>query len=144
MREIQTEIEIDAPPARVWDILTDFATYHAWNPYTTSITGELHAGAQLTARFEPPGGRAMTIKPRLLRCDAPSELRWRGTLLVSQIFNGEHIFELHPLDGDRTRFVQREEFRGVLVRLMLRVAGKSTRAGFVAMNEALKARAEAP
>ena len=86
----------------------------------------------------------MTIKPRLLRCDAPSELRWRGTLLVSQIFNGEHIFELHPLDGDRTRFVQREEFRGVLVRLMLRVAGKSTRAGFVAMNEALKARAEAP
>ena len=27
MREIQTEIEIDAPPARVWDILTDFATY---------------------------------------------------------------------------------------------------------------------
>ena len=48
-------------------------------------------------------------------------------------------------EGDEggTRFVQREEFRGVLVTPLLAWVGKSTLAGFKQMNEALKERAEA-
>ena len=56
--------------------------------------------------------------------------------------DGEHIFELEAHQGG-TRFVQREEFRGVLVTPLLAWVGKSTLAGFKQMNEALKERAEA-
>ncbi|WP_083862001.1 SRPBCC family protein [Halogeometricum pallidum] len=44
MREIQTEIEIDAPPETVWEQLTDFASYEQWNPHISRVSGELREG----------------------------------------------------------------------------------------------------
>jgi uncharacterized membrane protein len=33
MKEIHTEIEINAPAEKVWRVLTDFAAYPEWNPF---------------------------------------------------------------------------------------------------------------
>lgn len=143
MAEIRTEIEIDAAPERVWEVLTDFEAYPEWNPHVTSIVGEARLDAQLTARMKAFGGRGVTMKPRVVRFDEAKEFRWIGRLLLPRVFDGEHIFELHPLDGGGTRFVQREEFRGVLVWPLLRMVRSESEKGFMAMNEALKARAEA-
>ena len=33
MRELGREIEIDAPPERVWAVLTDFPAYPEWHPF---------------------------------------------------------------------------------------------------------------
>jgi uncharacterized protein YndB with AHSA1/START domain len=38
-KEIVTEIEINAPPSRVWQILTDFEKYPTWNPFIKKISG---------------------------------------------------------------------------------------------------------
>ena len=38
-RRIDTETLIQAPPQRVWSVLTDFAAYSQWNPFIVSITG---------------------------------------------------------------------------------------------------------
>jgi hypothetical protein len=46
------------------------------------------------------------------------------------------------LGEDKTRFVQREEFRGLLVPLMARSLDSGTKEGFVLMNQALKDLAE--
>lgn len=143
MKELRTSIEIDAAPEEVWDILMDFESYPDWNPFLTSISGEPSVGADLSIRFEPPEGRAMTIKPTVLRSQATREFRWRGRLGLPRIFDGEHIFELSPTPGGGTQLVHREEFRGLLVSPLLAWIGNSTQAGFVAMNEALKARVEA-
>jgi hypothetical protein len=43
---------------------------------------------------------------------------------------------------NRVKLVQREEFRGVIVGLMLRLVGENTRRGFEAMNQVLKTEAE--
>ena len=40
MREIQTEIETDAPPEDAWRVLTDFASYPAWEPFVKKVLGE--------------------------------------------------------------------------------------------------------
>ena len=31
--KIRTEIEISAPPERVWEVLVDFPGYAGWNPF---------------------------------------------------------------------------------------------------------------
>jgi hypothetical protein len=69
------------------------------------------------------------------------ELRWLGRVLLPGIFDGEHVHELEPRGPDRTRYVQREKFRGILVPLLGRTL-EATRLGFEKMNAALEARAE--
>src|ERR1700683_3241151 len=47
-RWIEAAIEIDAPPSRVWTLLTDFPRMPAWNPFIKSISGNLTQGARLS------------------------------------------------------------------------------------------------
>jgi hypothetical protein len=140
--EIRTEVEIAAPVARVWHTLTDFADYQEWNPFITQITGELREGAHLTVRLSLPEGRDHEIQPRLLRCQENEELRWRGHLLFPGLFDGEHFFRLEQVEPNRTRFVQGENFTGLLVRFTGNTITRAAR-GFVYMNQALKRRVEA-
>ncbi len=140
--EIRTELEIAVPIAEVWGILTDFARYQEWNPFITEISGEAVVGQPLRVHLSLPEGRDHRLEPRLLNFDENSELRWRGHLLFPGLFDGEHFFRLYELNPSRTRFVQGENFSGVLVRFAGRTITRAAR-GFVYMNEALKRRAEA-
>ena len=142
MKELRSEIEIDAPAERVWQVLMDFDRFPEWNPFIRNISGEARAGARLTARLEPPGGLGMTFRPTVLRATPGREFRWLGHLGVGGLFDGEHIFTIEPLGPDRVRFVQREQFTGVLVPLLMASLNGPTARGFAAMNAALKARAE--
>ena len=142
MTEIEKVIDIEAPPDAVWRVLMDFDAYPEWNPFIPSISGRPEPGETLTVRLEPPGGRGITIKPKVLAVEPGSELRWKGKLLVSGVFDGEHILRIEPAGEGRSRFVHREEFGGVLVSLVKGTLGK-TAEGFEQMNAALKQRVEA-
>jgi hypothetical protein len=41
------------------------------------------------------------------------------------LFDGEHIFAVEPIDGGKTRFVQRELFSGLLVPLLRKMIYRS-------------------
>lgn len=142
MKELRREVEIAAPAERVWSVLVDFDAYPDWNPFIRSIHGTCEPGARLTVRIEPPGARGMTFKPTVLRVEPPRELAWLGRVVVPGVFDGEHRFTIEQLDGGRSRLVQSERFRGVLVPLFGRTL-TATEHGFDAMNEALKQRSEA-
>jgi hypothetical protein len=143
MKELHSQIEINASPDRVWDILTDFASYPQWNPFIRRISGELKVGKRLDVRLEPPGGRGITLRPTVLSAEPNRELRWLGHLLVSGLFDGEHSLAIQPLEENRVRFVQGDVFKGVLVPLLARSLDNNTLRGFEEMNGALKERAEA-
>jgi hypothetical protein len=142
VKEISTGIEISAPPERVWAILADTARWGEWNPFIPTVEGALAVGERLKVRIKPPGGPGMTFRPKLLKVDPARELRWLGSLLVPGVLDGEHAFELARLGAAATQFRQSERFSGMLVPLFAGALGKAE-AGFRAMNEALKARAEA-
>jgi uncharacterized protein YndB with AHSA1/START domain len=44
VRELASEVEVDAPAERVWHLLTDFAAYPGWNPFIRQASGELRGG----------------------------------------------------------------------------------------------------
>jgi hypothetical protein len=142
MREISIEIEINAPAARVWEILTDFARYPQWNPFIPDIEGRLVVGERLRVLIRPPGGKGMTFRPVVLVAQPPSELRWLGRLLLPGIFDGEHRFQIEELGGGRVRLRQSEQFRGILVPILWSRMGTPTRRGFESMNLAIKDLAE--
>jgi hypothetical protein len=142
MHEVRTEIDISATPARIWEVLTDFPGYAQWNPFVRSIAGQATKDQQLSITIQPAGSKPMKFKPRVLVAQADSELRWLGHLFVRGLFDGEHYFQLTPNAQGGTRFVHGEKFSGLLVGLARSSLEGGTRSGFVAMNEALKARAE--
>lgn len=142
MPTLDTTEFIAAPPEKVWGILTDFESYPDWNPFIIEASGRLARGERLELRMRPPGGKAMTFKPRVLEVESSRELRWLGRLLVPGLFDGEHWFRLEP-SGKGTLLTQGERFTGVLPPLMGKLLDR-TEKGFDELNRALKARAERP
>jgi hypothetical protein len=140
-REVETAIDIAAPPADVWEVLTDFAGYARWNPFIVDAGGQARPGRALFITIKPPGWRQMSLRPTVLVADPARALRWRGKLLVPGLFDGEHYFKLEAA-GEGCHFVHGEQFSGLLVGLMGERFFASVRSGFEAMNEALKARVE--
>ena len=141
-KELYSEIQINATPKRVWQVLTDFLTYPVWNPFVREIRGKPAAGEMLRVFLKPTGSRGMVFKPIVLVAEENREFRWLGKLLVAGLFDGEHYFRIEPIDQDRVNFVQGEKFNGILVNLFAKQLDKDTLRGFNEMNEALKKRAE--
>ena len=141
MKELYTEMDIDAPAEHVWSILVQFGRYPEWNPFIVDVLGTAEPGARLRVTLSPPGGRAITMKPRVTEVVAGQTLEWLGHLGVPGLFDGRHRFELHD-SPTGSRLIQREVFTGVLVPLFARSLDARTVKGFVAMNAALKRRAE--
>jgi hypothetical protein len=142
MRSISVTTEISAPLETVWADLSAVHEYAAWNPFITSFTGELAVGSRVEVRIAPPGGRPMTFRPTITEVTPGRRLEWLGRFLVPGLVDGRHSFVLEALDESRTRLTQAEEFSGVLVPVMGSMLER-TRAGFMAMNDALQLRAEA-
>jgi hypothetical protein len=142
MKVLHSDIEIQAADTRVWQILIDFSGFPKWNPFIREAKGNPIVGERLEVRIQPSGSRGMTFKPTVLKVEPNRELRWLGHLLVLGLFDGEHIFIIEPLESNRVRFIQREEFRGRLVPIILGRIGADTQRGFEEMNQAIKALAE--
>jgi len=140
--QLSSSIEIEAAADEVWSVLTDFDSYPEWNPTILSSKGEARVGARLTNQYRKEGGGSATLRPRVLVADPERELRWLGHLFVPGIFDGDHRFLIEEIGPGRVRLTQAEKLSGVLV-LFMRGVGESTRAGFEAMNTALKERTEA-
>ena len=137
---IQTEIVIDCTPEQVWQVLTTTAEYPAWNPMIARLTGELREG-NVIAFTEGTGSDSMTFHPRILRVRTAQELRWKGSVLLPGIFDGEHRFLLEK-QGSRTRLMQSEQFTGLLVGRLTRGILSQTTDQMIVMNSALKQRCE--
>jgi hypothetical protein len=140
MKTMSAAIQIDAPPAAVWAVLTDLGRYQEWNPLFRQASGQVVAGNRITLRsVHPANGRLMTVKPKITVADPGVELRWTSSL--PGIMSGEHSFTLSPAEGG-TRLVQSETFRGLLVAFSGKTIARAEDS-FRGLNEALKKRAEA-
>jgi hypothetical protein len=141
--ELKTSIDIDATPEQVWAVLSDLGAYEQWNPFIRSASGELVVGGRLDVTMQPPGGSKMRFRPTVKAAQPGRELRWLGRFGLPRVFDGEHSFQIEPRAGGGVRLRHEERFRGVLVPLLARSLRTRTRAGFEAMNEALRERAAA-
>ena len=139
--ELHTEIDIDAAPEKVWQVLVDLDRYPEWNPFITSSVGTPEVGETLVNRMDPPDGKALTFKPEVTVVDDGKTFEWLGRLGLPGVFDGRHRFEIEA-SATGTRLTQRESFDGVLVRFFRKSLDTNTKSGFEALNVALKARAE--
>ena len=142
MYVLEESIDIDASPADVWAVLSDLPAWRDWQGFIKHESGEATVGASLDVTLEPPGGRKVRFTPVVTVATPDRELTWH-TRMMAGLFDARHSFLIQTDDSGRTRFVQREEFRGGFTWL-LRAMGELTKgaAGFRYFNTGLKARVE--
>jgi hypothetical protein len=140
-RRLHTETNIQASPEMVWGHLTNGQDL-GWNPFMTALSGDLRPGEVIDVELKIDGMAPMQISPRLLVANPARELRWKGKMGLPGLFDGEHIFKLEQQPDGSTRLIHGEKFTGILVPLLFPWLKQPTRNGFLAMNAALKTRAE--
>lgn len=143
MKELRTEIIIQATAEHVHDILTDVNRYAEWNPFIVSAHGTVEPGQPLNIVIRPPRGKTLPYRVTVIRCIRPREFVWLGHLKVPGVLDGTHIFEIETEGPGRVRLIHREEFRGVLAPFVWGFfLNTRMREGFALLNAQLKKRAE--
>lgn len=138
-KELTTTILINASPEKVWAILINFKDYRTWNPFIKSITHtqKLAVGNKIKVVLD-----GMTFIPKIRAYDTNQEFRWLGHLFFPGLFDGDHCFQVIDNGDGTTYFIQSEVFKGLLVPLFNKKLDTDIKAGFEAMNEALKVEVE--
>ena len=60
MKELKTEIILNASTEQVWNALTDLDQYASWNPFIVSSKGEIKVGSKLTNTLLSKGKPTVT------------------------------------------------------------------------------------
>lgn len=142
MKTISTKINIAASKERIWEVLTDFSRYPEWNPFIRKVEGKAEMGAALKISIQQNKSKTLVFKPKITLFDPPNCLEWIGRLPL-KVFQGKHCFYLKEIGGNQVELHHFEEFRGLMHQVIVKRIKKSTQAGFEAMNQAIKKRAEA-
>ncbi len=135
--QLRTEIELAAPPKRVWAALVKFNQYPTWNPFLTEVIGRAEIGSKLEVRYSFTDGSETRLRVKVLRARKSEELRWVSHLWIRGLFDLEHFFLLSASESGGTRLVQGADASG---RMVNRMGSRLTHLvrGFVGMNEALQ------
>ena len=142
MREIRTEIEIGAPPAKVWSLLMDFGHWKEWNPIVKQASGKASLGSELNITMRGGEGQdGPNYLPVVTHLDEPKFFRWRGKMMAEFVMTNDKVFELEET-ASGTRLVHKEMFSGMFVPLMWGKFESGVPPMLNSMNEALKALAE--
>ena len=116
MRHYESTAEIDTAPDAIWAILTDAASYPAWDSGVLGVDGTIAPGEKITVRSEANPKRAFPV--RVTELDAPRRMAWSGGMPLG-LFRGVRTFTLEP-QGTSTRFTMREEYSGPLLPVIWR------------------------
>jgi hypothetical protein len=141
-KSIRTEVIINASKEKVWRVLTDFKRYPQWNPFITSIEGELVKGKTLTNTMVN-GSKKFRFKPKVVSVIRFRYFDWLGSLFVKGLFDGHHYFEIEELAPRQVKLSHGEHFSGLLSASILKKIAEDTRNNFIRMNSAIKQQAEA-
>src|SRR5687768_4045027 len=107
MLEFSTTTEINAPPEKVWRILTDASKYTEWDPGMLKLEGSIAPDQKLTIHTKAAPKQAFT--PTVSEFEPNRRMVWSSGMPLS-LFKGARTFTLEPIGTDRTRFSMREQF----------------------------------
>jgi hypothetical protein len=140
MRTFSISTDIDAPPARAWEVMSDVVRWHEWTPSITSIKrlddGPFGVGSRAIVRqprFPPAVWKVSAIQPG-------RNFTWVNTAPGIRVV-GHHAVEPR---GAGSRATLSLEFQGLLGGVLARLT-KGITERYIAMEaKGLKARSENP
>jgi uncharacterized protein YndB with AHSA1/START domain len=114
MSEVETSIDIDAPPEKVWETAMDPEHFRDWVTIHRGLHG--HSGGRIQRGYEMEQtlhlrGVNFKVHWELVACDTDRHAEWHGRGPARS--HAETEYRLTPIDGG-TRFDYRNEFKAPL------------------------------
>ena len=138
----QSTFEINTTAERVWEVLSNLDQYADWNPQIPFARGPAEVGSEMSLRLQLPGRPAMNLSATIEEAQPGSLLAWRGHVLAPWFFEGFRKFEISPVGDNWVRVTHVEDVHGLFAPLFDLFMGAPCRTGQLALNEALRIRAE--
>ncbi len=142
MKEIRTEIELHSCVSAAWKVITDFSTFHTWNPVIIQIIGEARLGEKLKISVRTSKGKTRIYRPTITKLEEDHELRWKGKSFIPGFLSGERIFIFQEISRDYTRLLHSELFSGFGTIIAGRRLIEDVESNLQQMNSAFKKRVE--
>jgi uncharacterized protein YndB with AHSA1/START domain len=103
------QIQIAAPPAKVWGLLVDAPTWPKWQQKIESVeaAGPLKNGMSFSWRTV-----GTNIRSRVQLFEPERRLSWTGTAMTAKAI---HVWELKPEPGNHTLVTMKESMDGLLM-----------------------------
>jgi len=142
-QEITTEIEIAAPPSKVWSIITDINKWQDWSPIIKASQGTSSVGSTLdiTMIGKEEGKDGPQYSPVMTELKEPNHFRWRAHMIAGFIFTNDKVLSLEQTKTG-TRLIHKEIFSGLLAPIFCGQMEKGVPPMLNSMNQALKELAE--
>ena len=129
------QIQVDATPDVVFEVLSDLLGWPSWNSDVRSIS--VSGPVQPETRFRWKAGGA-TMSSTLEVVDPSSEIGWTGKAMG---INAVHVFQLEGRNGG-TLVKSQESFRGLIPSVLKSYSRKVLQRGIDGILSALKVEAE--
>ncbi|MGB8652600.1 MAG: SRPBCC domain-containing protein [Mycobacteriales bacterium] len=141
---VSETVEIDAPQELVWQVLTDYARYPEWNPYTVKVETTLEVGARVVLHLPDPAkpGETFQTVEWMSVVDAPHHLQYHTATEMPGIHAVRDQW-VEDLGAGRSSYRTTDVFTGEIAAMVFELQGAWVKQGFDATAHALKARAEA-
>jgi len=140
---IDHDLDVDAAPEVVWEVVTDLARYPDWNPFVVACASTLVVGDPISMRVRIFSRFAQPQREKILEHEHGRRLCYGLAPSRLGVLVSRRSHEVSAAPGRHTRYESRFELGGWLAPLVSLLLGKRLRAGFEAMSAAIAARAEA-
>lgn len=143
MREIHSEIVINAPATKIWNVLMDFENWEKWNPTVKNASGKASLGEKLNINMKckDDDSDGPKYQPIITIYEEAKSFRWRAKMMAEFLMTNDKIFELQE-NGSSTKIIHKELFSGIFVSLFWSKMEQDVPLMLNSMNEALKKKIE--
>jgi hypothetical protein len=139
MKENRNEIELQATAEQVWQVLTDLDQYSEWNPLLYRGVGKVELGETVEVSAKT-ASKDMNFICKVTEVEPYHQFAWEFHVIHPFLFRGLHIFRLESIDQHTVKFIDREQFKGLLLPMQAKDLETNGLSAMVEMGEALKKR----
>ena len=115
MKSFHATTSIHASPESVWALLTDVASWPAWNSTVERVEGKAALGEKVTVYAKISPGRAFPL--RVSEFEPGLRMVWTGGMPLG-LFKGQRTYTLTKKPQGAVEFSMRETFTGLMAPLI--------------------------
>lgn len=138
---IDHDLEVNAPPEKVWEAISDLPSYPEWNPFVRECKSTLKPGDPLRMKVQL-GSSVREEEEIIVSCDEGEGFAYGMKPPPLGALKSYRSHKIEDLGNGKSRYLSHFELHGWLSPVVKAFVGSKLQTGFTSMSEGIRDRAE--